>query len=67
MSDKDFVEREAFSKCFANGSLLICLSYNEKLSSRGNLRKNGNNISRKIVMPGNYSVNSVFENAAERL
>ena len=25
MSDKDFVEREAFSKCFANVSLLICL------------------------------------------
>ena len=25
MSDKDFVEREAFSKCFANASLLICL------------------------------------------
>ena len=25
MSDKDFVEREAFTKCFANASLLICL------------------------------------------
>ena len=27
MSDKDFVEREAFSKCFANASLLICLHH----------------------------------------
>ena len=25
MSDKDLVEREAFSKCFANATLLICL------------------------------------------
>ena len=27
MSDKDFVEKEAFSKCFVNASLLICLYY----------------------------------------
>ena len=25
MPDKDFVKREAFTKCFANASLLICL------------------------------------------
>ena len=27
MPDKDFVEKEAFSKCFANVSLLICLCH----------------------------------------
>ena len=34
MSDKDIVEREAFSKCFANSSLLICLYHTLKMFRR---------------------------------
>ena len=63
MSDKDFVERETFRKCFANASLLICLCHTLRSFGREVTCEKMRITAEKIAMPGNRSVNNVSENA----